>query len=135
MPFQFSVTARNARADALETAVGASPILRLRSGAKPATCATADSGTVLATMNLPADWMSTASAGSKALLGTWQDLLADAAGTVGHFRIYDSTGTTCHVQGSVTATGGGGDMQLDNPVLALSQRVDVTAFSVTEGNA
>lgn len=133
MPFQFSTGVRNASLDAIETTVGVSPTLELRSGAAPATCATADSGTVLATMALPADWMATASAGSKALAGTWQDTAADAAGTVGHFRV--KQGATCHIQGSVTASGGGGDMTLDNAVLAVGQQVTITAFTLTAGGA
>ncbi len=36
------------------------------------------------------------------------------AGTVGHYEIMDSTGTVCHEQGTVTATGGGGDMTVVN---------------------
>ena len=135
MAIQFSTAVRNARLDAVETATGATAILRIRSGAVPATCATADSGTVLATLTLPADWMAAASGGTKALLGTWQDASADAAGTAAHFRIYDSAGTTCHIQGTVTATAGGGDLQLDNTSIALAQQVTVTAFTLTDGNA
>ena len=66
MAVQLSIAARNARLDAIETTIGASAVLKIRTGAQPATCATADSGTVLATINLPADWMAAASAGSKA---------------------------------------------------------------------
>lgn len=135
MSLQLSVAVRNARLDAVETAVGASPIMRLRTGAPPASCAAADTGTVLATITLPADWMAAASAGSKSLSGTWQDASADAAGTVGHFRIYDTGGSTCHLQGTVTITGGGGDMTLDNPVLAIGQQVTVASFTITEANA
>jgi hypothetical protein len=36
MAYQFSTTARNASLDAIETAIGVSAILRLRSGAAPA---------------------------------------------------------------------------------------------------
>lgn len=133
MAFQFSTAARNASLDAIETAIGPAPTLELRSGAAPATCAAADSGTLLASMALPSDWMAVASAGAKALLGTWQDPTADAAGTVGHFRI--KQGATCHIQGSVTITGGGGDMTLDNPVLAVGQQVTITAFTITAGGA
>jgi hypothetical protein len=97
--------------------------------------ATADSGTVVATMTLPTDWMAAASGGSKAKSGTWQDTSADNAGTVAHFRIYASNGTTAHLQGTVTATGGGGDMTLDNNVLAAAQAVSITSFTLTDGNA
>ena len=135
MALQYSVTVRNARLDAVETAVGATAIMRIRSGAPPANCATADAGTVLATLTLPSDWMAAASSGQKLKSGTWQDLAADAAGTAGHFRVYDSSGTTCHIQGTVTATGGGGDMTVDNTVLAAGQEFTVTAFGLTAGNA
>lgn len=135
MTLQFSAAVRNAQADAIETAIGPNAILKLLSGAVPANVAAADSGTVLATMALPADWMANASGGLKALLGTWQDSAADAPGTATHFRIYASDGTTAHIQGTVTATGGGGDITLDNPVLAVGQQVTITAFNITEGNA
>lgn len=135
MAFQFSTGARNASLDAIETAIGTSAILRIRSGTVPANCGTADSGTVLATMNLPTDWMAAASGGSKGLSGTWQDASADAAGTAAHFRIYDSTGTTCHIQGTVTDTGGGGDMTLDNVSIASGQTVTITSFTITAGGA
>ena len=135
MAVQLSVAVRNARLDAVETNIGTSAVLRIRSGAQPATCATADSGTVLATLSLPVDWMAAASSGSKALSGTWQDLSADAAGTAGHFRIYDSGGTVCGIQGSITATGGGGDMTLDNTSIAITQQVTITSFTLTDANS
>lgn len=135
MALQYSVAIRNAQLDTVESTIGTSAVLKIRTGAPPASCATADSGTVLATMSLPSDWMSAASSGSKALLGTWQDTSADAAGTAGHFRIYDSGGTTCGIQGTVTATGGGGDMTLDNAVLAAAQQVTISTFTLSAGNA
>lgn len=135
MAFQFSTSARNAALDAIETAVGVSAVLKIRTGAAPATCATADSGTVLATLNLPSDWLAAASSGSKALSGTWQDASADATGTAAHFRVYASDGSTCHIQGSVTATGGGGDMTLDNTSIASGQQVTVSSFTITAGGA
>lgn len=134
MTLQLSVAVRNAMLDAIETTIGTSAVLKIRTGAQPATCATADAGTVLATLTLPSDWMAAASSGTKALLGTWQDSSADAAGTAGHFRIYASDGTTCGAQGTVTATGGGGDMALDNIVLAVAQVFNVTSFTLTAGN-
>lgn len=135
MAVQFSVAVRNARLDAIETTVGTSARLKIRTGAQPATCATADSGTVLADITCPSDWAAAASGGAKALSGTWQDASADAAGTAAHWRLYASDGTTCHAQGTVTATGGGGDMTLDNAVLAVGQQVNVTSFTITDGNA
>lgn len=134
MALQFSTTLRNNRLDAIETTLGTSAKLYLFSGSAPANCAAADSGTLLATMNLPSDYMAAASSGSKGLSGTWTTT-GSTAGTVGHFRIKDNAGTTCHLQGTVTATGGGGDMTLDNTSVAVSQTINITTFTVTDGNA
>lgn len=135
MAVQLSVAVRNARLDAIETSIGTSAVLKIRSGAAPANCGTADSGTVLATLNLPTDWMAAASSGSKSKSGTWEDLTADATGTAGHFRVYASDGTTCGIQGTVTATGGGGDMTLDNTPIASGQAVSITTFTLTDANS
>ena len=135
MAVQLSVAVRNARLDAIETVIATAAMLRIRTGAVPANCAAADSGTVLAEMTLPSDWLAAAAGGIKAKSGTWQDLAANAAGTAGHFRIYDTPGTTCHLQGTVTATAGGGDMELDNTNMALAQSVTISTFSLTDGNA
>lgn len=135
MAVQFSVAVRNARLDTIESTIGVSAVLKIRTGAVPANTAATDTGTVVATVNLPADWMAAASGGSKAMSGTWTDAAADAAGTAGFWRLYASDGTTCHAQGTVTATGGGGDMTLDNTVFAAGQQFNVTSFTLNEGNA
>lgn len=135
MALQESVAVRNARLDAIESTIGVSAILAIMSGSAPANCAASETGTRLVTATLPSDWMANASSGSKAKSGTWQDASADNTGTAGYFRIYDSTGTTCHMQGTVTATGSGGDMTLDNTSIASSQSVTVTGFTLTEANS
>jgi hypothetical protein len=135
MAVQYSAAVRNAQLDQLETTIGTSAILKIRTGAQPASCATADSGTVLATLNLPSDYMAAASGGSKAKSGTWEDTSADATGTAGHWRLYASDGSTCHAQGSCSGTGGGGDMELSNTSIATGQQVTITAFTITRGNA
>lgn len=132
MTVKMSVAVRNAGLDAMETAIGASAVLKIRTGAPPTNIADADSGTVLATLPLPSDWMAAAAAGVKAKSGTWQDASADAAGTAGHFRVYASDGTTQHIQGTCTP---GGDMTLDNYVLAVGQQFMINTFSLTAGNA
>lgn len=135
MAIQLSTAVRNAILDALETEVGTTPILKLRTGTKPADCATADSGTVLLSETCPSDWLAAASGASKVLAGTWQATATGGGGTVGHFRLYKADGTTCVMQGSVTATAGGGDMEMDNPVLADGQTVTVPTFTLGAGNA
>ena len=135
MAVQFSTGVRNAMLDAWETTISTSAVLKIRTGAQPATCATADSGTVLATLNLPSDWMAAAASGAKAKAGTWEDASADATGTAGHYRIYASDGTTCHEQGSITATLGGGDMELITTSIIATQPITITGFTKTMAGA
>lgn len=137
MALQFSTTVRNAILDQIETTISTSAVLKiydLTAGA-PADCASAITGTVLATLNLPSDWMAAASSGSKAKSGTWQDASADASGTADFFRLFASDGTTCHMQGTVTATGGGGDMTVDNAVFAAAQSFTINTFTLTAPGA
>ena len=132
MAIQLAVSTRNARLDAIETDTGVSAIMKIRTGAQPASCATADSGTVLATLNLPSDWLAAASAGVKGKAGTWSDLSADAGGTIGHFRVYKSDGTTCIIQGTA---GTSGDLTTDSATTTAGQQFTVTQFDLTDGNA
>lgn len=133
MALQLAVAERNASLDALETAIGTAPTFEVRTGAPPANCAAADTGTLLASMTLPVDWLAAASGGAKALSGVWQDLTADAAGTAGHFRIKNTA--TCRAQGTCSATGGGGDVTFDNAVFAAGQEINITSFTITAGGA
>lgn len=134
MAFQLSVAVRNAELDTFESTIGVSAVLEFWSGASPANCAAADSGVLLCTISLPVDWMNAASSGSKTKLGTWSGTVG-TAGTAGHFRVKDSTATTCGAQGTVTATGGGGDLTLDNNVLGVGQVITMNTFTLTAGNA
>jgi hypothetical protein len=132
MAIQFSTAVRNARLDQVETTIGTSPKLQIRTGAPPADCSAADSGTLLVEITLPSDWMAAASSGSKSKLGTWS-ATASASGTAGHFRIKDSAGTTCHMQGTVATSGA--DLNLDNTSINSGQTVTVNTFTLTDANA
>lgn len=137
MALQLSTTVRNAMLDAVETAVGTSAVLKiydLTAGA-PADCAAAITGTILATLSLPSDWMSAASSGSKAKTGTWQDGSADNTGTADFWRLFASDGTTCHGQGTVTGTGAGGDLTVDNTSFLAGNSITITTFTLTAGHA
>ena len=134
MAAQFSDRIRNAWLDSNETVTGASPKLRIYTGSKPANCAASATGTLLAEITCPSDWMAAASGGTKVLAGSWT-VAASADGIAGYYRLYDSTGTYCDEQGTITATGGGGDMTLDNTNIAAAQVVTITAKTLTAGGA
>lgn len=132
MALQYSTTLRNNQLDQVESTTGASPKLQIRSGAPPANCAAADSGTLLCEITLPSDWMAAASAGSKAKSGTWSGTGA-ADGVAGHFRIKDNAGTTTHIQGTVGESAA--DAIIDNENVGNGQAVTVDTFTLTAGNA
>jgi hypothetical protein len=135
MALQLSGAIRDNQANQIESTVNGtgSPTLEIRSGAPPANCAAADTGTVLATIALAADFLTASSggAGSVAKVGTWTDASADGTGTAGHFRL--KGGATCHVQGTVGTSGA--DMIVDNTSFNAGQSFSITTFTVTVGNS
>lgn len=132
MAIKLSTAVRNAMLDAYETTIGASPKMRILTGADPANCATAQTGTLLAELTLPADWAAAAASGAKGLLGSWSGAVT-VAGTAGHFRIVDSSGTTCHEQGTIGTSGE--DINLTSTALTVGQVLVITAKTLTAGNA
>jgi hypothetical protein len=138
MAVQLGTTLRNNMLNQYESTIGTTPKLILRSGAAPADCATADSGTFLGIITLPSDWMAAASAGSIAKAGTWTGTAA-ATGTVGHYRLKDSTATSTNDTGTTFEQGtvgiGTGDLQLDNTSVTSAQNVTITTWTRTQGGA
>jgi hypothetical protein len=138
MAIQLGTTLRNNMIGQYETTLGTTPKLILRSGAPPAAANSVDSGTFLAILTLPSDWLNAASAGAVTLLGTWSGT-GTSAGTAGHYRLKDSTATstdntgTTHEQGTVGQ--GSGDLSLDNNVIAASQAISITTWTRTQGGA
>ena len=131
MAIQYSTAVNNAKLDAIETSIGTAALLKFYTGSVPANCGTAASGTLLATLSLPSDWMAAASGNAKTKAGTWSGT-GSAAGVAGYFRITDTAGTTVGMQG--TCAVGTGDCQLDNTNIAVSQAITVTSFTITAAN-
>jgi hypothetical protein len=123
----------NAVVDALDAGAGAGYV-QIRTGAAPTNCEDANSGTLLATLTCsdPAfgaavDLAPGARATASAITG---DTSADATGTAAHFRAFDSN-NVCVLQGDVTATGGGGAMELNSVSINTGVAVDITSWTVT----
>jgi hypothetical protein len=137
MAIQLSVAVRNARGNAIESTVGTSAKLQIWSGSAPASCAAAATGTKLAEFALASDWANAFASGAASpwLIGLPLSTTGLAANTAGYYRFTDTAATTCHKQGTVTATGGGGDATIDNTSIAVGQAVNVTGWSITESNA
>ena len=127
MTYQYGVALRNNQVAQIQTTVGASGTLKIFSGAEPANCAAADPTGLLATITLPAAFL-TSSGGVTTIAGTWS-VAASGSGTAQSFRMYDGS-SVCHVQGNMTT-----DLVLNNTSITSGQTVTVTQFSVTAGNA
>lgn len=131
MAVQLSAAARNARADAIATAVGNAGKLQIRSGSAPADCAAADSGSLLSEHTLGSPFAPSASGG--VLSPTLpSNVNASATGTAGHWRVKTSGGTTV-AQGTCGTSGT--DMILNTTSLVSGGPVQINSWSFTEGQA
>ena len=93
MPLQYSVTHRTNAMTQLATDVGTSCVIKVFTGAMPATCATADSGTLLAQWAGNATQYGTAAAGVLTVSAI-ANATAVASGTAGYVRVYPTAATT-----------------------------------------
>jgi hypothetical protein len=125
MAIQHSTVTRNRLRDAYVAAFPAGASLVIRSGA-PAGVGGAAGGSALATITLPATPF-TSGTGAVTLNGTWS-VSASGTGTAGHYRLTNSTDIE---EGTITATGGGGDLTLDNTSIASGQTVTITSWTRT----
>ena len=113
-------TVGNAMLDAIESTIGASPTLEIRTGT------TIGAGTLLASIALPSDWLAAASGFTAAKAGTWSDSTADSSGTPGNFVIKQDS--TVLLQG--TAGVGSGDLSFDTTI-SLGGTVTISSFSIS----
>ena len=135
MAIQLGDTLRNNMINQYESTIGTSPSLTLFTGAQPANCAAADTGTSLVVIPLPADWMTNApvsGVGTIAKTGTWPATNGAATGVAGYYRIKTS-GAVVSEQGSVGV--GAGDLQVDQATVTVGQPVTITAWTRTQSGA
>lgn len=129
----YSDVLRNARLDAITTACGTSPLLRIYSGTAPTNVRTALSGnTLLAELAMSATPFPAASAPTLTANAISSDTSADATGTATFFRIYKSDGTTAVVQGTVSTSAA--DLNLNSTSITAGGTVAVSSLVITTAN-
>jgi lipopolysaccharide export system protein LptA len=113
---------RNALVSAVATAIGAGGKLKLRTSANA----------VLATIALSSTPLATPSGGAASLSGLPLSVAASAPGSLtgGNFVVTDSSDVTIFT-GSITVTGGGGDLTVDNVTVTSGQTCTVTGGTYT----
>jgi hypothetical protein len=134
MALQFDTTLRNTMLDSIETSVsaGGAGKVQIWTGSVPANCGAASTGTKLWEYTLGTDFMSNASAGSKAFNPVPLSAAAVATGTAGYFRIVNNSGTAI-MQGTVATSGA--DLNLDNTSINSGQTVQITSWTITAPGA
>lgn len=130
MTFRLGTTLRTAQTQAFVDAIGASGTMKIFTGAAPANCAASDPAGTLATITIP-NPSHTVSGAVATKAGTWS-VAASGTGTAASFRVYDGS-AVCVAQGTITATGGGGDATIDNTSVTSGQTVTVNSFTYTSG--
>lgn len=130
MALAYAVGIRNAMLDEITAVAGASALLRIYDGSRPATGGTAT--TLLAELTCNATFAAGASSGALTLNAITQDSSANATGTATWFRIVASNGTTHVLDGDVGTSGS--DLNLTTTSIVATQPVSVTSFTITEGN-
>lgn len=135
MTVRIATAVRNAMVDAVKTLIdgGSGPgKIRIYTGSQPAGPGSAAVGTLLAEIPF-ADPSFGASATGSAAADVTPVLTATASqsGTAGWLRILDSNDVAL-IDGSVTATGAGGDFTLNSTVVTSGLAVSVTGLTLTE---
>lgn len=133
MALGIATTLRNNRLDAITAFIGASALLRIYSGTRPATGGAAT--TLLAQLTCNATFAPGASSGVLTLNSITPASSAAATGTATWFRIVKADGTTFCLDGSVsTVAAGTGDLRLDDTAIVLGGTVAISVATFTEGN-
>jgi hypothetical protein len=131
MALKLSNAAASAKADAIDTLLGAGAKFRILSGAAPANVDDAETGVLLAEFTLDNPAFGAAANGVMALAGVPKTVVAAATGTAGYFRARTSGGTA-HVQGTVSASGGGGDAIINNVNIQSAADVTLNSWNYTQ---
>lgn len=134
MSYKITDASQQAATNAVTALVntGGAGNLKIYSGSQPADADTAPSGTLLATIALAADAFGDAnSSGTASLASAPRNGTGAAAGTAGCFTVESGAGSRVFT-GTASGTGGGGDLVLDNPVIAVGQAISITSLTYTQ---
>lgn len=130
MAIQYSTTHRTNAMSTLNTDIGASCVIKIWTGAIPANCGTADTGTLLVTFAGNAGGFGTASAGVLTASAI-ANATAGNTGTAGYFRIYPTAATSTNAVVQGTCGTSSADMILTNTSINSGQTVTFTSMTVT----
>lgn len=132
MAIHLATSTRNAMCDAVDTLISAGAAagkLIIYTGTQHGTPGTLPAGTALATFTLPDPAFAAASSGSMTL-NTVATVQGSSTGTAGCFAVMDSDNNVVF-DGTVTATSGGGDLELNTTSITTGVDVSITSGTFT----
>ena len=124
----YSTTLRNAKLDAITTAVGNAGVLTIYNGSRPATGGTATTALVAFTMGSP---LAAAASGGVLTITAPSATPALASGTATWARL-STSGSTFVADFSVGTSGS--EINLNSTALTVSVNVTITSATITDGN-
>lgn len=132
MGLRLATSARNAMAQVIRDLLdaGTAGKIEVYTGSQPTNPNTAPSGTLLATFTLADPSFGPASTGVITLQGVPLSASGVAAGIAGWFRASDSASNAV-IDGTVTATGGGGTLELNTTTVSVGLSVQITGGTLT----
>jgi hypothetical protein len=136
MTVNISTQARNDAGDAIvdlidQGSTNPNGYMEIRTGTKPTTPQDGVGGsTLLATMNFSLPAFGNFSNGISLANAIADDTNVDETGVAAWFRIYDRDGTSI-MDGDITETGGGGDIEFDNINFIKGGVVAITSLTAT----
>lgn len=133
MAIAYSTTVRSDRMTTTNTDIGASCLIKLYTGTRPASPQVAVSTqTLLVTLTGNASGFGSVTSGVLTAAAITSGV-AVGAGTATWFRIFKADATTVVMDGNVGASGS--DLNINNPIIAIGQTVACSAWAITEGDA
>lgn len=134
MTIRLPIATRNVVADAVADLIdaGSGPgIIRIYTGTQPASADLAPTGTLLATFALNDPAFGPSGTGTVNLIVTPAiSTTGVAPGDAGWFRALTSAGATV-IDGSITTTGGGGDLIMSTVTVSVGLALQLTAGTIT----
>ena len=119
----------NGVVDLLDAGSGPGTV-QIRTGSQPATGNDAASGTLLGTLTLSDPAFGNAATGVATAASITGDSSADATGTAGWFRAYDSDGNAV-IDGACGTSGSGAEMILSTTSIVTGGTINITSWTVT----
>ena len=131
MTYRLATSIRNLAGDAIVDAIDAGAgagTMRIRTGAQPTNVGDSDTGTLLGTVTFNDPAFGNFSGGTATANAITSDTSADASGTAGHGRIYDSVP---NIHSDLTCGQGTGDISFDNATIVAGGTIAISSMTVT----